>query len=74
MVTDSSGALVPGATIVVTNLDNGARRETATNESGVYQFPLLQPGLRRVMRDVLVGGHGKLLSLARLPRGSRLSR
>ena len=26
--------------IVVTNLDNGARRETATNESGVYQFPL----------------------------------
>src|SRR5882724_1696477 len=44
VVTDSSGALVPGATIVVTNLDTGARRETATNESGVYQFPLLQPG------------------------------
>src|SRR5882672_7743006 len=33
VVTDSSGALVPGAT-----------RETATDESGVYQFPLLQPG------------------------------
>ena len=44
VVTDSSGALVPGATIVVTNLETGARRETATNESGVYQFPLLQPG------------------------------
>src|SRR5438876_11475935 len=44
VVTDSSGALVPGAMIVVTNLDNGDRRETATNESGVYQFPLLQPG------------------------------
>ena len=44
VVTDSSGALVPGAMIVVTNLDNRARRETATNESGVYQFPLLQPG------------------------------
>src|SRR6266436_6307974 len=44
VVTDSSGALVPGAMIVVTNLDTGARRETATNESGVYQFPLLQPG------------------------------
>src|SRR5438876_7929051 len=43
LVTDSSGALVPGAMIVVTNLDTGARRETATNESGVYQFPLLQP-------------------------------
>ena len=44
VVTDSSGALVPGANIVVTNLDTGARRETAANESGVYQFPLLQPG------------------------------
>ena len=27
-VTDSSGALVPGAMVSVTNLDNGARRET----------------------------------------------
>ena len=36
--------LSPGPMIVVTNLDTGARRETATNESGVYQFPLLQPG------------------------------
>ncbi len=44
VVTDSSGALVPGAMIVVTNLDNSARRETATDESGVSQFPLLQPG------------------------------
>ena len=44
LVTDSSGALVPGAMIVATNLDTGARRETATNDSGVYQFPLLQPG------------------------------
>jgi hypothetical protein len=44
VVTDSSVALVPGANIAVTNLDNGAIRETATNDSGVYQFPLLQPG------------------------------
>src|SRR5438128_1519800 len=43
-VTDSSGALVPGANIIVSNLDTGAKRETATNESGVYQFPLLPPG------------------------------
>src|SRR5882724_7487364 len=43
-VTDSSGALVPGAMIVVTNLDNGTKREITTNESGAYQFPLLQPG------------------------------
>src|SRR5258706_3819761 len=44
VVVDSSGALIPGASVVVTNLDTGATRETVTNESGVYQFPLLQPG------------------------------
>src|SRR5712672_1569187 len=44
VVTDSSGALIPEASVVVTNLDTGATRETVTTESGVYQFPLLQPG------------------------------
>src|SRR5258707_9399012 len=44
VVTDSSGALVPGAEIIVTNLDTGARRQTLTNETGVYEVPLLQPG------------------------------
>src|SRR6266436_1431391 len=43
-VTDSSGALVPAAEIVVTNLDTGARRQTLTNETGGYEVPLLQPG------------------------------
>src|SRR6202790_5272071 len=44
VVTDSSGALVPGAEIVVTNLDTGARRQTLTSETGVYEVPLLPPG------------------------------
>ena len=44
VVVDSSGAMVPNAQVIVTNLDTGATRETVTNESGVYQFPLLQPG------------------------------
>src|ERR1700736_3463426 len=44
VVTDSSGALVPAAEIVVTNLDTGARRQTLTNETGGYDVPLLQPG------------------------------
>jgi len=48
VVTDSSGALVPGAEIVVTNLDTGARRQTLSNESGVYDVPLLQPGHHNV--------------------------
>src|SRR5439155_24623392 len=44
VVTDSSGALVPAAEIVVTNLDTGAMRQTLTNETGGYEVPLLQPG------------------------------
>jgi len=34
----------PDTTVSVTNLDTGARRETVTMRSGIYQFPLLQPG------------------------------
>jgi Carboxypeptidase regulatory-like domain/TonB dependent receptor len=44
VLTDTSGALVPAAEITVTNLDTGARRQTLTNETGVYDVPLLQPG------------------------------
>ena len=44
VVTDASGALVPEASIVVTNLDTGAKREATSNENGAFQFPLLQPG------------------------------
>ena len=44
VILDSSGGTVPETSVLVTNLDNGAKRETMSNESGLYQFPLLQPG------------------------------
>jgi|SoiMethySBSTD1v2_1073268.scaffolds.fasta_scaffold12785_1 hypothetical protein len=44
IVTDPSGALVPGVTITVTNTDTGVVTTTLTNESGAYSFPSLQPG------------------------------
>src|SRR6266567_586809 len=44
VVLDSSGATVPETNVTMTNLDNGAKRETISSESGLYQFPLLQPG------------------------------
>src|SRR5881397_3783745 len=43
-ITDASGAVVPGARVTVTNVDTGVKRDAASNESGLYQFPLLQPG------------------------------
>ena len=43
-VTDASGAVIQGARVSVINRETGMRRATVTNESGLYEFPLLQPG------------------------------
>jgi len=44
IVTDASGAVVQAAKVSVSNVDTGLRREAVTNDSGLYEFPLLQPG------------------------------
>src|SRR5687768_12615448 len=44
VVTDQSGALIPGVTITILNTDTGVTNSTITNESGAYNFPSLQPG------------------------------
>ncbi len=44
-VTDSTGAIVPGANVTATMTTTGATRVTTTNESGNYTFPDSQPGL-----------------------------
>src|SRR5580704_11509877 len=43
-VRDSTGGVITGAEIQVTNTGTGAQRRTMSNASGVYSFPLLQPG------------------------------
>ena len=39
LVTDSSGAAVPGATVTVTNTATRGTRNTTTNAAGLYTFP-----------------------------------
>ncbi len=44
LVTDDTSAVVVGARVVVRNVLTGAVTESVTNETGNYQFPLLNPG------------------------------
>jgi len=43
-VTDSSGALIPGASVTVANAATGITLKTKTNNDGEYTVPFLQPG------------------------------
>ena len=43
-VSDGTGAVIPGATVIVVNPDTNFERTIQTNESGVYNLPSLLPG------------------------------
>jgi hypothetical protein len=47
-VSDAQGAVVPGVTIAVTNVDTNVSLATVTNETGVYTVTTLQPGTYRI--------------------------
>jgi hypothetical protein len=47
-VTDSSGSVIPAATVTVTNLATSARFETRSDSAGNYVVSLLPPGRYRV--------------------------
>ena len=44
VVKDSAGGVVPGATVVVTSNDTGAKFETLTSSLGTFHVPALPPG------------------------------
>jgi hypothetical protein len=47
-VKDASGAVVPKASIIITNTETGVSLKSETNDSGVYTVPSLKPGLYSV--------------------------
>src|SRR5215469_16966146 len=63
-VYDTTGAIIPGAAVTLTNLDTGASRKVAAGPAGVFSFPSLQsgkyeirgeaPGFRVLMQQVIV--------------------
>jgi hypothetical protein len=72
-VTDSSGAIVVGAKVVVTNTETGVRREVQSNDDGYYTAPLLlrgqytvqaaQAGFKEFIRSGLTLDEGRALRL-----------
>lgn len=51
VVTDSSGAVVTGATVNVTNIDTNVTTTLKTNSAGVYNATSLNPGTYRVTAE-----------------------
>ena len=51
-VTDTSGAILVGASVTVTNTQTNAVREAQTNSAGSYVFPTLLPGIYNVKVDL----------------------
>lgn len=48
LISDPSGAAIPGAEVTISNLATNISRHFTTTDSGIYSFPLLPPGKYRV--------------------------
>ena len=48
LVTDPSGALIPGATVTVMNLDTGVAKDYPTNNDGLYDTNSIVAGSYKV--------------------------
>jgi hypothetical protein len=48
VVTDSTGAVVPGATVTITNLGTNTTQTLTTNSEGLYEAPFLSPATYEV--------------------------
>ncbi len=44
-VTDATGAVIPGATVTLINVERGSEQEGSTNEAGNYAYPDVIPGV-----------------------------
>ena len=62
VVTDPSGALMPGVTVTVTNTDTSITNTAISNESGAYNFAALQPGPNYTVSASLPGFQRKTVT------------
>jgi Carboxypeptidase regulatory-like domain/TonB dependent receptor len=50
-VKDSTGALLSGANVVLTNSDTGVKQQVTTNNAGIYAIPNVRPGSYAIVVD-----------------------
>src|SRR5512147_1203024 len=60
-VADTSAAVLPGATVTLTNVNTGFTRDVVTDGKGEFVFPVVDPGQYRV--DVTMQGFRKYSQL-----------
>src|SRR6266508_2187180 len=51
-VKDASGAVLPGASVVVTNQNTGATRQVTTDDTGRYLVPSVLPGVYTITSEL----------------------
>ncbi len=51
-IKDAQGAVLPGVTVTVSNIDTGDQRVVVSNERGLYRAPLLSLGTYRVVAEL----------------------
>ena len=71
-VRDSSGAVIPGATVTATNEGNGQQRVGVSNSQGYYVFPSLLVGTYKVSAE-LSGFNRFITTGVRLSAAARIS-
>jgi hypothetical protein len=69
-VTDQTGAIVPSATVKITNTATGVMNTSVTNAQGYYEFPLLPAG-RYVVEVQATGFQSKKTTEFELNAGTR---
>src|SRR5580693_2876232 len=52
-VRDTTDAVVPGATVTITNHETGLKRSARTDDAGRFNFPQLKPGTYSVRVEAL---------------------
>ena len=70
IVQDPSNALIPGVSITAKNVDTAVTTTQITNEAGVYNFPVLQPGTYEVSAEL--PGFKKSVQKAELPYAGQI--